>query len=128
MTLRMGVKEKGKVGTALLRDLITYDAKVQVHVIRAYGSILEKSRGMDEDAIQRAKEMLLLLKDELKPQLNYKIQWNAATAIAKAYTSEEIYKKCSSVTAEVLQGLVECESKSRNMKVSEQASSLKAND
>ncbi|TIA85584.1 hypothetical protein E3P99_03956 [Wallemia hederae] len=128
MTLRMEVKEKGKVGTALLRDLITYDAKVQVHVIRAYGSILEKCQGMDEDAIQRAKRMLLLLKDELKPQLNYKIQWNAATAIAKAYTSEEIYKECSSVTAEVLQGLVECESKSRNMKVSEQASSLKAND
>ncbi|TIC25909.1 hypothetical protein E3Q12_00771 [Wallemia mellicola] len=90
--------------------------KAQVHVFRAYGSILEKSQGLNDESIDQAKRMINVLKDELQPQLNYKIQWNAATALGRAFANRDIYESCSSVIESVVNSLQGCESKTRNMK------------
>lgn len=115
----MEAKDRGKVRQSSMRATGSFSnvVQVQVHVCRAYGSILEKSQGLQGARVEQAEQMLLVLKNELKPQLNYKVQWNAATAIGRAYTNTYVYEMCSSITEEVVKGLAECESKSRNMKV-----------
>lgn len=88
-----------------------------MHVFRAYGSILEKSQGLSDESVDQAKRMINVLKDELQPQLNYKIQWNAATALGRAFANRDVYERCSSVIESVVNSLQGCESKTRNIKV-----------